>query len=56
MFKRWATDLDTQLTTTQRRLTFTLNNARLLPEGYITYIYTYIYIYIYMVYTFGTSN
>ena len=33
MFKRTATDLDTQLTTTQHRLTCALKNARLLPDG-----------------------
>ena len=33
MFKREATDLDTQPTTTQHRLTCALKNARLLPDG-----------------------
>jgi hypothetical protein len=33
MFKRTTTDLDTQSTTTQQRLTFSLKNARLLPDG-----------------------
>ena len=33
MFKRAATDLDTQSTTTQQRLTFALKNSRLLPDG-----------------------
>jgi len=33
MFKRVATDLDTQSTTTQQRLTCALKDARLLPGG-----------------------
>ena len=33
MFKRVATDLDTQSTTTQQKLTCALKNARLLPGG-----------------------
>jgi hypothetical protein len=33
MFKRAATDLDTQSTTTQQRLTCALKNSRLLPDG-----------------------
>ena len=33
MFKREATDLDTQSTTTQQRLTCALKNARFLPDG-----------------------
>jgi hypothetical protein len=33
MFKRAATDLDTQPTTTQQRLTCALKSARLLPDG-----------------------
>ena len=33
MFERTATDLDTQPTTTQQRLTLALKNARLLPDG-----------------------
>jgi len=33
IFKRMATDLDTQLTTTWQRLTCALKNARLLPDG-----------------------
>jgi hypothetical protein len=32
MFKRAATDLDTQPTTTQQRQTCALKNARLLPD------------------------
>ena len=34
MFKRAATDLDTQWTTTQQRLTCALKNARLLPDDF----------------------
>ena len=33
MFKRTATDRDTQLTTTQLRPTFAFKNARLLHDG-----------------------
>ena len=33
MFKRAATDLDTQSTTTQQRMTCALKNSRLLPDG-----------------------
>ena len=33
MFERTGTDLDTQPTTTQQRLTRALRNARLLPDG-----------------------
>jgi hypothetical protein len=33
MFKRTNTDLNIQLTTTQHRVTCTLKNARLLPDG-----------------------
>ena len=34
MFKRMATDLDTQPTTSQQRIKFSLKNARLLPDGF----------------------
>ena len=34
MFKRMATDLDTQPTTKQQRLTCALKNTRLLPDGF----------------------
>ena len=33
MFKGTATDLDKQPAAAQKRLTFTLKNARLLPDG-----------------------
>jgi hypothetical protein len=33
MFKPTATDLNTQLTVTQQRLTCAVKNARLLPDG-----------------------
>jgi len=33
MFKRTATDLDTQPATTQQRLAFELKNVSLLPDG-----------------------
>ena len=48
MFKCRATDLDTQLTTTQQRMTCALNNTRLQPEDYMVYVCIYVCIYIYI--------